>query len=490
MKLNLFFSLSIILFCDRFSFSQIEKISHNTKDFILDDFDAYPDDQGNIVVMYKKKTMDVPAKFFTYLVFSKADSAPKEIKLPGELYFKGYTHNNNTFTFIYRNNLPSKSLNRIFQLMEFTKDGNVTNTSQIDLNEEELISDFAYEGKYYFLTIDEKEELIKLRTINNSSSIDVSSIGIEKKLVKSMEDTKLRNIIKGIHLTFSNPEVEIPNDKLFRNKVAFTTDGKLALFTTNSKIEDKKGNYITSIILDFAKREYSTASSLEIPYKSYDFFIAKDKLYVMNASTSQIIFEIFSAPDFLKLASYKFNRGNTESVIFDSPFFINGEIQALKDKKSKINKFFSSFISGEELISALYLNGKTRIMLGSIKRITTSSFSMPGYNSTISTPYGSTTIQNAPLSGFTNYSGRGTDATSKYLYVFLDDNSNLITTFPSDKSNTDIIGEFVTKSKEKNRKSFSDYKIVVTSQRGYLVTNSNKSKLIKCFEWDNSAKEK
>ncbi|MFM7856673.1 MAG: hypothetical protein ACKO96_33300, partial [Flammeovirgaceae bacterium] len=419
-------------------------------------------------------------------IFSKADSAVKEIKLPGELYFKGYAYNNNTFTFIYRNNLPSKSLNRIFQLMEFTKDGNVTNTSQIDLNEEELISDFAHEGKYYFLTIDEKEELIKLRTINNSSLIDVSSIGIEKKLIRSMEDTKLKTLLKGTHLTFSNPDVETPIDKLFRNKIAFTAEGKLTLFTANSKIDGEKGNYITSMILDFAKREYSTAPSLELPYKSYDFFIAKNKLYVMNASTAQVILEIFSAQDFSKVASYKFNKGNTESVIFDSPFFINGEIQKLKDKMAKINKFFNGFMSGEEIISVLHLNGKTRIMLGSIARITTPSFSTPAY-STISTPYGSTRIQTGSTGSISRtYSGRGSDATSKYLYVFLDDNSNLITTYPGDKSNTDIISEFVAKSKEENRKDFSDYQIVVTTQKGYLVTNSNKRKLIRCFEWNNN----
>ncbi|MFM7859215.1 MAG: hypothetical protein ACKO96_46660, partial [Flammeovirgaceae bacterium] len=65
MNLKLSLSLSLIFFGGGFSFSQIEKFNHNTKDFILDDFDAYPDDQGNIVAMYKKKTMDVPAKFFT-----------------------------------------------------------------------------------------------------------------------------------------------------------------------------------------------------------------------------------------------------------------------------------------------------------------------------------------------------------------------------------------------------------------------------------------
>ena len=72
-----------------------------------------------------------------------------------------------------------------------------------------------------------------------------------------------------------------------------------------------------------------------------------------------------------------------------------------------------------------------------------------------------------------------------HFYIYLDKDLDLVPSYPDIKSPQDIVERFVSKTKLENKKTISDHRIINTKTKTFLITNSNRNKLIKCFEWNN-----
>lgn len=445
------------------TFAQKERFSYDTKGFIQSGFynlNAFPDDEDNIVVLHKQKTLDVPSKFFTYLMFSPVGGSQKEVKLIGDRHFIGYSFGNGMYTFVFKSDDALRNRKEIFQLIQVTKNGEIIKTSQSDLGDESVISTFTYNGNFYILSVIKSDELIQLRKISSSSEIKISSIGVDRAILKKLED---------ISAQIQHNDFEIQNRKLSGSKVFPIDDEKFRVFTS-ANIGDKNGDYVQSLILDFKSHQYST-SSLQVEHKTFRYFIAGDKLYLANVTSTQIVIQIYSLESSSKIASYSFNKGNTESVIFDGPFFKDGEAQDFKDRKQKIKAIFSKLSEGSEFINFLHLDGLNRVTIGA-RLIPTQTF-------TSVSPTGGVITRSPSVMLYDE-----SDVEYYHFYVFLDRDLKLLESYPTAKSPSDIAQEFATKIKLENKKLVSDYRIVTTARKTFLITNSNKSKLIKCFEWD------
>ncbi|MFY8036394.1 MAG: hypothetical protein ACOVMQ_04450 [Cyclobacteriaceae bacterium] len=457
----------IILFLGYNSASaQKELLTYDTKGFIMDDFTVYLSSTREFITMFKKKTEDMPPRFFTYLVFKKTDTEISEIKLTGDLQFKGYACENNIFTFLYQNNLPNRQISKIYQLMDVSKDGILLKSNTLNIGDEDFILRFSYRMKLYFLTVNDREDLISLRTISDSNTIDIASIAVDKSIIRYLKEA---------NLSFANPDIEPSKYGSGDSRIIPLGNNKFRIFTS-AKIDDKKNDFIKSITLDFANHE-QTLMSLKSPYKSYGCFATLKELYLINASFSQINLDIFSSEDFIKIKSHTFNKANVSSVLFESPLFNNEDSLEFKDKQSKINRIFRKFSIGSAFISALNFSDKIRITIGtSIMSGGGGSFGPVGGGS-VSTPMGS--VSTGGGMAFHGGYGSGDDY---YLYLILDKNYESMN-YSYQKSRTEILEDFISSKKQEDKKLFSNYDIVKTSTKCYLLTVSNKYKTIKLYEW-------
>lgn len=347
----------IFIYIVKFLFAQTERFAVDTKDFIQSGYynlNAFPDNEGNIILMYKQKTIDVPARFFTYLIFNSLEGSKKEVKLSGDRHFIGYAYENSVYTLVFKDDNALRTHKEIFQLLQVKVNGEILKNSQIDLGDEKVISKFSFRGNFYILSVLKNDELVNLRTVSSSNEIQMASIAVDKTILNELEDIGAQLI----HTDF-----EMSNREVIGAKVVPISEKKFRVFTS-ANIDKKKGDYIHSIILDFNSHEYST-SSLPVEYKSFSYFVTPEKLFLVNTSSTQINFRIYSLENSSKIASHTFNKGNTESIIFDGPVFKNDEEQDFKDRKQKIKMIFSKLSEGSEFVNFLHQSNLNRITIGS-----------------------------------------------------------------------------------------------------------------------------
>ena len=453
--------LALFTLLSKNSAGQAERLAFDTKDFIQSGFynlNAMPDDEGNVIVLYKQKTLDTPPKFFTNLIFNPSDHSEKQMKLFGDRHFIGYAHENGVFTIAFKDDLAMRSEKEQYQLLQVTKNGETIKNSQIDLGSEKVLSSFSYRGLFYIMSVDRSENLINLRSVSSGSEIKLSSVKIDKAMRKELED---------IDAQFIHSDFEISNRQLKGAKIVPVAQNIFQL-STRANIIDKKGSYIHSMIIDFNRLEYSI-TSLEIEDKSSSYFIVNDTLYLLSTNLSKINLHVYSISQSIKIASHTFNRDSSESVAFDGPFFLNGEEEVFKNKKQKIRSVFSKDLN---FINVSHQNKLIRVTIGS-------RFLPLKYTPAFNTSTGM--ITTGPV--VTSYDE--SDAEYFHFYIYLDKNLALVPSYPDIKSPQDIVEKFVIKIRQENKKLISDYWVINTQKRTLLITNSNRNKLIKCFEWIN-----
>ncbi len=457
----------IILFLSyKPALAQKELLTYDTKGLIQGNFNVYVSSTGEFITMFKKKTEDMPPRFFTYLVFKKTDTEISEIKLTGDLQFKGYACENNIFTFLYQNNLPNRQISKIYQLMDVSKDGSLLKSGTLNIGDEELVLCFTHNMKLYLLTAKASEGLVLLRTINDSQTIEVSSISVTKSIINYLQNTSL---------TFANTDSEPDKFESEDSRLIPLTNHKFRIFTSE-RIEDKKGNFIKSITLDFDNSEL-TIMSLESPYKSYGYFANSKELYLLNVTFNQFNLDIFSSEDFTKTKSHIINRENISSMLFESPLFLNEDSLEFKEKRAKVNRIFSKFTNGSEFINALPFADNIRLTIGSTIMSGGGGGFGPVGGGNISTPMGS-----VPTGGGMTFRGGNSSSNNYYLYLYLTKNYEPMN-YSYQKSRTEILEDFISGKKQEDKKLISNYRIVKISTKCFLLTASNKYKTIKLYEW-------
>jgi hypothetical protein len=452
--------------------AQEKKIEHNTIDFVTDRLNVFPDDDGNIVLAYQTSKTDVLTYYKTHLLFNSKGQS-KLVSLNGDLRFINYCYDAKNFTFIYQDGVAFVKKASSYQLSDISKDGTILSTKALNFKGEDVITSFLSNGKFYLLTVSNEQRVIKLRTIMNSDSIVEATIKISGGWIEALSK---------VNFEFIDPEIEVPNASIFDGKVILLADNKLQL-SYIPRLDFGNAKKINFINLDFNKQELKS-TSMESADESFNYYVTKDVIYLLQIGKRQIDLILYSPTDFSKITSHTFIKENIVPVLLQSPFVIDGKIEKFQTEKEHWLEIFRVLKKGDKFINVVKMNGKTRITIGTnFVAVTGGGFSpgLPGV-----TP---TSLGNIPSSGSSISSPMYSTPTISYLYVYLNDNFDLLNEYPAVKGFYDVSDDFVKATKKEKRRSISKYTIYITPLNGYLITTSNKYKLLTCFKWSRESFE-
>lgn len=475
------------------SFGQEVQFEHKFDGIINNDLLVFTDDKDNVVVQHKSYIKDVVKKFKTHLIFNAKGGDTNEIVLPGELHIVGYSYDSLGFTFFYRNQYGVEHNMPTLEMMWISKDGKeMLGNGKMNFEDEEIISNFQYEGSFYFITADKKKEIIKLRISKTPNDIAEVVYDADKKLINNLSKNRFY---------FVHEKFEMSIDEIVYKNKAFFQNGKLYL-ATDSKINKDSKNQLNFVIFDIHINNLSI-SGFDTKLDSYNYFPFDNKLFCISISRGPLGFDPINADPFelnpannrpldlriFDLASfnliYSFSESSMENMeLINSDVFKDGEV--LEFKKNVSKRKFKALADGIPFLNVCKEADQIKLTFGS--------YSYPmGGSSTHAVGSGAVVISNsAPMQPFGVYTPMYyyygnylADASVKhYAYGYLNMNDFSINTDPHKNTNPyDMVADFVEKERDIKKSRIKKYSIYNSENYVYLLSYSSKLGMFTLRKW-------
>jgi hypothetical protein len=387
------------------TFSQ-ETVGRYATNDQISEFQSFPDEDGNVAVVYTTSAATTPRTYKTHFVsFSAAGQAKISLPFNIRLYGSGYT--DSTFLFFMRTKEDEVMDAPKVDILEVHKQRpDIMGSKRIEYKDEELFSSFTDQGTFYLITLLKKPTQIRVRKFVGAEEPLTRTFPLTADQFKELTDDDLP-------YQFVHNRFELQLSEIYSHRKIFLWSGNLYLvagFQKGLKKKEFTGLRLLELPID-AEVDKLLERLVPVVFSgSVNFFPLHDRLFLFESKKTHFSLSVFSLSTFeVEKTLTQENEGagllmgkyyDTDEESFWKPVYlptgysqVNGNyslFDLLKKDPETLEKRLKKFNSGDPLVYVRKVREHLIFHLGEYHFPTTTYMgtnTMPG--STVSTPYGS-----------------------------------------------------------------------------------------------------